>query len=73
MFRLQREESYVVVGDVRSVHLPGLLGGASQPGRAPHVRAFHSARHQLDMEAAPEHATWRERECGLLRPILVKI
>ena len=52
MFRLQREEPYVVVGDVRSVHLPRLLGGAPQPRRAPHVRAFHAARHQLDMEAA---------------------
>lgn len=52
MFRLQREEPYVVVGDVRSVHLPGLLGGAPQPGRAPNVRALHTARHQLDVEAA---------------------
>lgn len=60
MFRLQREKPYVVVGDVRSVHLPGLLRGAPQPRRAPHVRALHAARHQLDMEAAPEHAAWRE-------------
>lgn len=62
MFRLQREEPYVVVGDVRSVHLPRLLRCAPQPRRAPHVRAFHAARHQLDMEAAQEHAAWRELE-----------
>lgn len=61
MFRLQREEPYVVVGDVRGVHLPGLLGGAPQPRRAPHLRALHAARHQLDVEAVEEHATWRQR------------
>lgn len=62
MFRLQCEEPYVVVCDVRRVHLPGLLGGAPEPGRAHHIRALHAAGHQLDLEAAPQHATRRERQ-----------
>lgn len=67
MLRLQREEPDVVVGDVRGVHLPGLLGRAPQPGRAPHVRALHAARHQLDVEAAAEHAARRECQCGMMK------
>lgn len=66
MFRLQRKEPYVVVGDVRSVHLLGLFGRAPQPRRAPHVRALHAAGHKLDMEAAQEHAAWRERKRCML-------
>lgn len=62
MFRLQREKPYVVVGDVRSVHLPRLLGGAPQPRCAPYVRALHAAGHQLDMETAQKYAAWRELE-----------
>lgn len=73
MFRLQREEPYVVVGDVRCVHLPGLLGCAPQPRRAPHVRALHAARHQLDMETAQEHAAWRERQRCTLSTCLIII
>lgn len=65
MFRLQREEPYVVVGDVRRVHLPGLLGGAPRAGRAHLVRALHAARHQLDMEATAQHAARGERERGM--------
>lgn len=64
MFRLQREEPYVVVGDVRGFHLSGLLGGAPQSRRAPHVRSLHTARYQLDVEAAAEYATRRERQCS---------
>lgn len=61
MFRLQREEPYVVICHIRGVYLPGLLGGAPKPRSTPHVRALHAARHQLDVEAAAQHATRRER------------
>lgn len=67
MFRLQRQKSYVVVGDVWCVHLPGLFSGASQPGRAHHFRALYAARHQLDMEAAKEHAARRQCERSTTR------
>lgn len=59
MLRLRREEPYVVVGDVRGVHMFGLLGGAPEPRGAPHVRALNTTGHQLDMEAAAKHAARR--------------
>lgn len=63
MFRLQRQEPYVVVGDVRSFHMFRLLCGAQESWSASHVRPIHTTWHQLDMEAAQEHATWREYQC----------
>lgn len=68
MFRLQCEEPYVVICHVRGVHLPGLLGRAPQPRGAPHVRALHTARHQLDVEAAAQHAARREHQRGTSPP-----
>lgn len=75
MFRLQREEPYVVICHVWGVHLPGLLGGAPQPRGAPHVRTLHAARHQLDVEAAAQHAARRERQCrtSILTPHLTHL
>lgn len=64
MLRLQREEPYVVVGDVRGIHLPRLLGGAPWPRRAHLVRTFHPARHQLDVEAASQYAAGRKLQRG---------
>lgn len=66
MFRLQRQKPYVVVSDVRCVHLLGLLSGTSKPWSASHFRALHAARHKLDMETTEEYAAWRERQCGIL-------
>lgn len=66
MLRLQREEPYVVVGDVRCVHLPGLLGGAPRARRAHFVCALHAARHQLDVEAASQHAARWKQQRGML-------
>lgn len=64
MFRLQRKEPYVVVGDVRGLHLPRLLSGAPRARRAHLIRALHTARYQLDMEAASQHAARREQQGG---------
>ena len=64
MLRLHGEEPDVVVGDVRRVHLPGLFRRAPFPRRAPDVRAFHAARHVLDLEPAAAHAAWGQRQFG---------
>lgn len=65
MLRLQREEPYVVIGDVRGVHLSGLFGGTPWARRAHFIRTLHPARHQLDMEAASQHAARRKLQRGM--------